>query len=100
MTLEAAVEDARSLAESVPAAAPAGEPPADRELSLLTPREREVAALVAQGLTDAQLADALVIGRRTAEKHVANCLGKLGLATRAGLAAWAVERGLAAPQPD
>ena len=55
---------------------------------------------MARGLTDAQLAEALVIGRRTAEKHVANCLGKLGLATRAGLAAWAVERGLPAPLPD
>ena len=55
---------------------------------------------MAQGLTDAQLAEALVIGRRTAEKHVANCLGKLGLPTRAGLAAWAVERGLSAARPD
>ena len=99
MTLEATVEDARGLAEAVPAAASTGEPPADRELSLLTPREREVAALVARGLTDAQLAEALVIGRRTAETHVAHCLGKLGLATRAGLAAWAVEQGLAAARP-
>jgi len=97
MTLEAAVEDALSRADALPDAAPVGESPADRELSLLTPREREVAALVARGLTDAQLAEVLVISRRTAEKHVANCLGKLGLATRAGLAAWAVERGLAAP---
>jgi non-specific serine/threonine protein kinase len=100
MTLEEAVEDARSPADAVPAAAPAHEPPADRELSLLTPREREVAGLVARGLTDPQLAAALVIGRRTAEKHVASCLRKLGLATRAGLAAWAVERGLAAARPD
>jgi non-specific serine/threonine protein kinase len=100
MTLEAAVEDARSLAAAVPAAANSHEPPADRELSLLTRREREVAALVARGLTDAQLAEALVISRRTAEKHAANCLGKLGLSTRAALAAWAVERGLSAPQPD
>ena len=99
MALEEAVEDARSLAEAVPAAAPASEPPADRELSLLTAREREVAALVARGLTDPQIAQALVIGRRTAETHVANCLGKLGFATRAQLAAWAVERGLAAARP-
>ena len=100
MTLEQAVEDARSLAEAVPAAASTGEPPAEREHLLLTRREREVAALVAQGLTDAQLAEALVIGRRTAEKHVANCLGRLGLATRAALAGWAVEQGLPAPPPD
>jgi len=100
MTLEEAVEDALSLAEAIPAATPARESPADRELRRLTRREREVAALVAQGLTDAQLAEALVIGRRTAEKHVAHCLGKLGLATRAGLAAWAVERDLTTARPD
>lgn len=99
MTLEEAVEDARSRAEAIPGAAGTGEPPADRELSLLTPREREVAALVARGLTDPQIAQALVIGRRTAETHVANCLGKLGFVTRAQLAAWAVERGLAAARP-
>jgi predicted ATPase/DNA-binding CsgD family transcriptional regulator len=101
MTLEQAIEYALTLPE--PASAPAAlaeQPTVNRPSDPLTPREREVAALVARGLTDAQLAEALVIGRRTAEKHVANCLGKLGLATRAGLAAWAVERGLPAPWPD
>src|SRR5262249_30058268 len=99
MTLEQAIDCALTLPEPSPAAL-SDQPAVDKPPDSLTPREREVAALVARGLTDAQIAEALVIGRRTAEKHVANCLGKLGLATRAGLATWAVERGLAAPRPE
>ena len=97
MTLEQAVEYALTLPG--PASAPAAlaeQPAVNKPSDLLTRREREVAGLVARGLTDPQIAEALVIGRRTAETHVAHCLGKLGLATRAGLAAWAVEQGLAA----
>jgi non-specific serine/threonine protein kinase len=62
----------------------------------LTAREREVAVLVARGLTIRQIAEALVVSQRTAESHVANSLGKLGLATRSQLAAWAIGRGLVA----
>jgi DNA-binding NarL/FixJ family response regulator len=100
MTLQAAVEDARSPAESVPAAAPAREPPADRELSLLTRREREVAGLVARGLTDPQIAAALVIAKRTADAHVYHILTKLGFNSRAQIAAWAVEQRLLAGRDD
>jgi non-specific serine/threonine protein kinase len=63
----------------------------------LTPREREAVALVAQGLSNRQIAAALVITERTAEKHVANILAKLALTSRAQVAAWAVKRGLRAP---
>jgi non-specific serine/threonine protein kinase len=63
----------------------------------LTPREREVVSLVALGLTNRQIADRLVIDLRTAETHVSNMLGKLGLSSRAQLALWAVERQLSAP---
>jgi DNA-binding NarL/FixJ family response regulator len=65
----------------------------------LTPREREVAALVARGLTDPQIAATLAIGTRTVETHVANCRAKLDLATRAQLAVWAVRHGVGAA-PD
>jgi DNA-binding NarL/FixJ family response regulator len=63
----------------------------------LTAREREVAALVAQGKTSRQIADLLVISERTAEVHVSNILGKLGFTSRAQIAAWVIERGLATP---
>jgi predicted ATPase/DNA-binding CsgD family transcriptional regulator len=53
----------------------------------LTRREREVAALVAHGLTNQEIADRLVISRRTAEGHVDRILRKLGLTSRVPLAA-------------
>jgi DNA-binding NarL/FixJ family response regulator/Tfp pilus assembly protein PilF len=61
----------------------------------LTAREREVATLVAQGKTSREIADLLVISERTAEGHVRNILGKLGFTSRAQIAVWVVEKGLA-----
>jgi DNA-binding CsgD family transcriptional regulator/Flp pilus assembly protein TadD len=61
----------------------------------LTAREREVAALIAQGKTSREIAELLVLSERTAEGHVNNILGKLGFTSRAQIAAWVVERGLA-----
>ncbi len=60
----------------------------------LTPREQEVAALVARGLSNRQIAEQLVFGERTAEAHVGHCLAKLGLSSRSQLAAWAVTQEL------
>jgi non-specific serine/threonine protein kinase len=60
----------------------------------LTPREREVAALVARGLSNRQIAAELVISERTAANHVAHILDKLGLPSRAHLAARAAEFGV------
>jgi DNA-binding CsgD family transcriptional regulator len=54
----------------------------------LTRREREVTMLVARGLTNRQIADALVITEKTAEAHVSHILDKLGLSSRAQVAAW------------
>jgi non-specific serine/threonine protein kinase len=62
----------------------------------LTRREREVAALVSRGLTDRDIAHALVISGHTAHTHVRNILGKLGVQSRVQIAAWAVEEGLSA----
>ena len=73
--------------------------PAPRLPTLLTPREREVATLLAQGLTNRQIAGELVISERTADAHVANILSKLGFRSRAQIATWAVEQGLVAASP-
>ncbi|MFH8660027.1 ATP-binding protein [Streptomyces afghaniensis] len=54
----------------------------------LTPRETEVARLVAEGLANQQIADRLVIARRTAEGHVERILSKLGFSNRSQIAAW------------
>ena len=54
----------------------------------LTRRESEIAALVAEGLTNREIAERLVLARRTAEGHVAHILGKLSFTSRAQLAAW------------
>ncbi len=67
--------------------------------SVLTPREREVVRLVARGRTNRQIAEELVITPGTATLHVKNILRKLGFSSRAQIAVWAVERGLAA-EPD
>jgi len=64
------------------------------EFGGLTEREREVAALVAEGRSNAAIADMLVISERTVETHVTNILAKLGFASRSQIAAWAARWGI------
>jgi DNA-binding CsgD family transcriptional regulator len=59
----------------------------------LTRREAETARLVARGLTNKEIAAALVIAERTAEGHVGHVLDKLGFTSRAQIAAWVAEHG-------
>jgi DNA-binding NarL/FixJ family response regulator len=61
----------------------------------LTPREREVLALVAEGASNRQIAQKLIVSERTARTHVSAILMKLGLASRTQAALWAVREGLA-----
>jgi DNA-binding NarL/FixJ family response regulator len=68
---------------------------AKRAFGGLTARECEVAALIAQGKTSREIGELLVMSERTAEVHVSNILGKLSFTSRAQIAAWAIERGLA-----
>jgi DNA-binding CsgD family transcriptional regulator len=60
----------------------------------LTSRELAVATLVATGRSNREIGDALFMSERTAATHVGNILGKLGVKSRAQIAAWAQERGL------
>ena len=68
--------------------------PEDDAWAPLTPRERDVAALLAAGLTNREIADRLLVTARTVETHVGNILAKLGFATRAQIAAWSARRRL------
>ncbi|MEV5834462.1 protein kinase [Nocardia sp. NPDC052112] len=64
---------------------------ASRSAGNLTKRERQVADLVARGLTNKAIAARLVISQRTAEGHVEHILTKLGFTSRTQIAAWAAE---------
>ena len=60
----------------------------------LTPREREVAALVARGLSNREIATQLFITEKTAANHIEHIMTKLNLRSRAQIAVWAVQNGL------
>jgi DNA-binding CsgD family transcriptional regulator len=60
----------------------------------LTEREREVAAFIARGKSNREIADELVVSYRTIETHVGTILSKLAFSSRAQIAVWAIESGL------
>ncbi len=87
---------AADLALAVASGAAPSDP--DREQQIrLTPRERQVAALVAAGRTNRQIGGALGISEKTAEVHLHHLMSKLDVRSRAEVAAWAVAQRLFAP---
>ena len=61
----------------------------------LSSREREVAILIARGKSNGEIAEELVVSKRTIEKHIANIRSKLGFTQRSQIVRWAIETGLA-----
>jgi predicted ATPase/DNA-binding NarL/FixJ family response regulator len=97
----AAMQPAEAVAYALgelPAAGPRGAGTSERR-HRLTRREREVAMLVAQGLSNGQIASTLVISPRTAETHVQHIMTKLGFSTRAQIAAWSAATPEGQPPP-
>jgi len=95
---DAAFKEGSRLSEgaAVEFAVAAVEAPASTKVAkpLLSARERLVAGLVAQGLSNREIAGRLVISERTAESHIEHIRNKLGFHSRSQVAAWAVEQGL------
>jgi non-specific serine/threonine protein kinase len=64
----------------------------NEQLTLLTPREREVAVLIARGSSNRQIAEELVIAERTVTNHIEHIFDKLGFRSRAQVAVWITEQ--------
>jgi DNA-binding NarL/FixJ family response regulator len=100
MTLGEAIEYALSEEEGLAPSSPTPEQSRSEQPAALTRREEEVAALVARALSNRQIASELFISERTVENHISKILRKLGLTSRAQIAAWTAKQALLAPEPD
>lgn len=92
-------DQARAFTARALARLPRLPPPTSRRVARdahggLTPREREVAALIALGRTNREIAAQLVLSERTVEKHVENVMQKLAFTSRAQVAVWAASQNL------
>jgi predicted ATPase/DNA-binding CsgD family transcriptional regulator len=97
MELDDAIELALSGPEATTKESSAGE---KEKYGGLTTREREAAVLIAEGKSNREIAEAMVVGVRTVETYVTRILGKLNFDSRVQIATWAVERGLTASEKE
>ena len=96
MSIEQALELALAATQTPPTQ-PAGRPDGSgHRVTQLSPREQQVAVLLAGRLTNRQIADQLVVTPRTVASHIEHILEKLGFASRHQVAIWAAEHGLQA----
>ncbi len=93
-SLEEAVELAPAETPRPPARRKRSPKTVPQNVTVLSPRQRQVAALLARDLSNQQIAGQLVITERTVAAHVEHILDKLGFASRHQIGAWAIERGL------
>jgi ATP/maltotriose-dependent transcriptional regulator MalT len=94
MKMQPGLERALALRENV-APSLAKAPPRGSPSDVLTAREREIATLVADGLSNRDIAEKLVISEGTVDVHVKHILGKLGFRSRAQVAGWVARQGSA-----
>ncbi len=87
----------RHLLDQVASRLPAAVSRAPDALAHLTAREQQVLRMLAAGLTNAEMCEALVLSEATVKTHVCNRLGKLGLRDRVQAVIYAYETGLIAP---
>jgi non-specific serine/threonine protein kinase len=91
LSVSEAVAATLPITSSLPSAPTSA--PKLRADAALTPRELEVTSLIARGRSNREIAEELVIAVSTAERHVANILGKLNLTSRAQVIVWAIGQG-------
>lgn len=82
------------LAGEVEGSKPATSPATPERLAFLTERERAILALLAQGRTNQEISDTLLISVGTVKNHISNILSKLGVRDRTQAALWAQQQGL------
>jgi predicted ATPase/DNA-binding CsgD family transcriptional regulator len=87
------MEEAVRYAQNLPLQAAAKRAPRKKK-DPLTPREREVAQLIVQGKSNAEIAEELVLSKRTVETHVSNILRKLDFTSRSQIVGWYLENRL------
>lgn len=94
LTLQQIVDDALKHGAATAADVPSAIQPDTERVSILTVREREVAALIAQGKSNRAIAEELFLGVKSVETYVTRILSKLGYSSRVQIALWAVVQGL------
>ncbi|MEU6969105.1 response regulator transcription factor [Kitasatospora aureofaciens] len=88
-----------AYAHHLPVRPPGAAPVEDPRLEALTEREREILLAIAQGWTNSEIAQRLVLAESTVKTHVSRVLGKIGARDRVQAVIFAYDRGLTRPNP-